>query len=46
MSIFAADTLQEVTTKGNDLSDQRKDIDVDYTPNGTITHKNAQVTGE
>ena len=42
----AADTLQEVTTKGIILSVQGMDIDVKYTPDGKFTALDGQVTGE
>lgn len=42
----AADTLQEVTTKGIVLSVQGMDIDVKYTPDGKFTAMDGQVTGE
>jgi hypothetical protein len=42
----AADTLQEVTTKGIILSVQGMDIDVKYTPDGKFTAMDGQVTGE
>ena len=41
----AADTLQEVTTKGIVLSVQGMDIDVTYTPEGKFTAMEGQVTG-
>lgn len=41
----AADTLQELTTKGSVLSVQGMDIDVTYTPDGKFTAMNGQVTG-
>mgnify|MGYP001603635585 CR=1 FL=1 len=41
----AADTLQEVTTKGIVLSVQGMDIDVTYTPDGKFTAMEGQVTG-
>lgn len=42
----AADTLQEVTTKGIVLSVQGMDIDVKYTPDGKFTAMDGQVTGD
>jgi hypothetical protein len=42
----AADTLQEVTTKGIVLSVQGMEIDVTYTPDGKFTALDGQVTGE
>jgi hypothetical protein len=42
----AADTLQEVTTKGIILTIQGMDIDVKYTPDGKFTAMDGQVTGE
>ncbi len=42
----AADTLQEVTTKGIVLSIQGMDIDVKYTPDGKFTAMDGQITGE
>ena len=42
----AADTLQEVTTKGIVLSVQGMDIDVTYTPDGKFTAMDGQVTGD
>jgi hypothetical protein len=42
----AAETLQEVTTKGIILSVQGMDIDVKYTPDGKFTAMDGQVTGE
>jgi len=42
----AADTLQEVTSKGIVLSVQGMDIDVTYTPDGKFTAMDGQVTGE
>lgn len=42
----AADTLQEVTTKGIVLSVQGMDIDVTYTPDGKFTAMEGQVTGD
>ena len=42
----AADTLQEITTKGVILSVQGMDIDVKYTPDGKFTAMDGQVTGE
>ncbi|MBU1378424.1 MAG: hypothetical protein KKE02_05930 [Alphaproteobacteria bacterium] len=42
----AADTLQEVTTKGIILSAQGMDIDVKYTPDGKFTAMDGQVVGE
>ena len=42
----AADTLQEVTTKGIILTVQGMDIDVTYTPDGKFTAMDGQVTGE
>lgn len=41
----AANTLQEVTTKGIILSVQGMDIDVKYTPDGKFTAMDGQVTG-
>lgn len=41
----AADTLQEVTTKGIVLSVQGMDIEVTYTPDGKFTALDGQVTG-
>lgn len=41
----AADTLQEVTTKGIVLTVQGMDIDVTYTPDGKFTAMDGQVTG-
>lgn len=41
----AADTLQEVTTKGIILTVQGMDIDVKYTPDGKFTAMDGQVTG-
>jgi hypothetical protein len=41
----AADTLQEVTTKGIVLSVQGMDIDVTYMPDGKFTAMEGQVTG-
>lgn len=41
----AANTLQEVTTKGIVLSVQGMDIDVKYTPDGKFTAMDGQVTG-
>jgi len=41
----AADTLQEVTTKGIVLTVQGMDIDVTYTPDGKFTAMEGQVTG-
>ena len=42
----AANTLQEVTTKGIILSIQGMDIDVTYTPDGKFMAMDGQVTGE
>ena len=42
----AADTLQEVTTKGIVLSVQGMDIDVTYKPDGTFTAMDDAVTGK
>jgi hypothetical protein len=44
-SAAAADTLQEVTTRGIILSVQGTDIDVTYTPDGKFTAMDGQVTG-
>ena len=41
----AADTLQEVTTKGLILTVQGMDIEVTYTPDGKFTAMDGQVTG-
>ena len=41
----AADTLQEVTTKGIVLTVQGMDIDVTYTPDGKFSAMEGQVTG-
>lgn len=41
----AADTLQELTTKGSILTIQGMDIDVTYTPDGKFTAMDGQVTG-
>ena len=41
----AADTLQEVTTKGIILTVQGMDIEVTYTPDGKFTAMDGQVTG-
>ena len=41
----AADTLQEMTTKGSILSVQGMEIDVKYTPDGKFTAMDGQVTG-
>jgi len=42
----AADTLQEVTTKGIVLNIQGMDVEVTYTPDGKFTAMGGQVTGE
>lgn len=42
----AADTLQELTTKGAILTVQGMDIDVAYTADGKFTAMGGQVTGE
>jgi len=41
----AADTLQELTTRGSILTIQGMDIDVTYTPDGKFTAMDGQVTG-
>lgn len=41
----AADTLEEVTSKGIFLTVQGMDIDVIYTPDGKFTAMDGQVTG-
>jgi hypothetical protein len=41
----AADTLQELTTKGSILTVQGMDIEVTYTPDGKFTALDGQVIG-
>ena len=45
-SSAAADTIEEVTTKGVILNIQGMEIDVKYTPDGKFTAMDGQVTGE
>ena len=45
-SLAAADTLQELTTRGMIMSVQGTDIEVTYKPDGTFTAFDGQITGK